>query len=131
MSDLEKARAGVFLSLLAFTLTWLLNKGNDSQSRADAVNPIVLCATTHGAVCDVTTDAGPEQAASLATQTAADTVHLGEIVVSDSRLPTDLGHMVVSATRLPEEPFAKARLAKMQPATAKREREDSQSIVVQ
>ncbi len=115
MSELEKARAGVFLSLLALTLTWLLlSNSDDLQSSAEPVNPIALCATTHGAVCDVTGEVG------------SDVVHLGEIVVTASRLPTNLGHMVVSATRLPGEPFAKVQLA-----NAKRDLKDSKSIVVQ
>ena len=112
MSDLEKARAGVFLSLLALTLSWLLlSNGNDPQSRAQAVSPIALCASTHGAVCNV-----PEG--------AADAVHLGEIVVTASRLPADLGHMVVLASRLPAEPFTKVHLAE-------RDLQGSKPIVVQ
>jgi len=43
MSELEKARAGVFLSLLALTLSWLLlGNGDEIEPRAEAVNPVLL-----------------------------------------------------------------------------------------
>lgn len=99
MSELEKARAGVFLSILALTLTWmLLSNGDDHQSNTAATNPVLICASTHGALCDapVPTDQLP---------------HLGSMVVSAPRLPADLGHLVVMASRLPDDSLAGMRLA--------------------
>lgn len=124
MSELEKARAGVILSILVLTLTWLtLSNSGGEQEGARAVEPVVLCASTHGAICDVTEDA-PGQSASSAGPGLADAADLGEIVVSASRLPAPLGYLVVTASRLPEDPFAKVRLAR-----AKDEDEKGQSVV--
>ncbi len=95
MSELEKARAGVVLSLLTLTLTWLLmSNGDDHQSNTAATNPVLLCASTHGALCEapVATDQLP---------------HLGSMVVSAPRLPADLGHLVVMASRLSDDSLAR------------------------
>jgi hypothetical protein len=100
MSELEKARAGVFLTLLALTLTWLLlSNGDDHQSNAAATNPVLICASTHGAVCVAPVPTGNEPP------------YLGTMVVSASRLPADLGHLVVMASRLPDDSLAGMRLA--------------------
>jgi hypothetical protein len=113
MSELETARAGVFLSILALTLTWLLlNNGGDVRTEAQDAQPLTICAATHGAICGL----APADA------TAADVAHLGEIEVSAVRLPMPLGRLVVVAARLPSEPLNKVRLA---------ETEGSRSIVVQ
>jgi hypothetical protein len=113
MSELETARAGVFLSILALTLTWLLlNNGRDVRTEAQDAQPLTICAATHGAICGL----APADA------TAADVAHLGEIEVSAVRLPMPLGRLVVVAARLPDEPLNKVRLA---------ETESSRSIVVQ
>lgn len=115
MSELEKARAGVFLSLLALTLTWLLlSNGDDYQPSAAATNPVLICASTHGAVCEAPVP------------TRDGTAYLGELVVSASRLPADLGHLVVVASRLPDDSLARMRLA-----VASGELEDKETVVVQ
>lgn len=127
MSELEKARAGVFLSLLTITLTWLLiSNENGVQSSSEVVNPLALCASTHGALCEAPAEVGSEGSIAVATTIAPERVHLGEIVVTAARQPADLGHMVVAATRLPAEPLAKVQLAK-----AKRGSTDTKPIVVQ
>ena len=106
MSELETARAGVFLSILTLTLTWLLmSNADDARSVAPDQRPLAVCASTHGAICDAV------PSASIAAATAAGFSNLGEIVVTASRLPAPLGRMVVSASRLPAEPFSKVRLA--------------------
>lgn len=115
MSELERARAGVFLSLLALTLTWLLlSNGDDYQPGAKAPNPMLLCASTHGAICETPA------------ATRNETAFLSEIVVSASRLPADLGHLVVTASRLPDDSLAGTRLV-----IAEGEREKQQTTVVQ
>jgi hypothetical protein len=113
MSELETARAGVFLSILALTLTWLLlYKDSDVRTPAQVAQPLTVCAATHGAIC--------EPAAVNASQ--ADAGQPGEIVVTASRLPTPLGRLVVVASRIPDAPLSDVRLA---------ERPVTQSIVVQ
>jgi len=115
MSELEKARAGVFLSLLAVTLTWLLlSNGDDYRPSAQATNPVLLCASTHGAMCEAPAPTRNEPA------------YLGEMVVSASRLPADLGHLVVLASRLPDNSFARMRLA-----IANGDLEEQETTVVQ
>ena len=112
MSELEKARAGVFLSLLALTLTWLLlSNGDDSQPSAQATNPVLLCASTHGAVCEAPAPIGPDGFTGFAGTNGSERVFLGQIIVSASRLPADLGRLVVVASRLPAEPFSSVQLA--------------------
>lgn len=114
MSQLEKARAGVFLSILALTLTWLLlSNGDDDQPGAKASNPVLLCASTRGAICEAPDAARNEPA------------FLSELVVGASRLPADLGHLVVTASRLPDESLAGVRLA-----IAKGDREEQDTTVV-
>jgi hypothetical protein len=113
MSELETARAGVFLSILALTLTWLLLKnGTDVRTAPQVAQPLTVCAATHGAICEV----APLDA------TRADGAHLGEIEVTASRLPMPLGRLMVVASRLPEEPLSKVRLA---------EAESNRSVVAQ
>ena len=113
MSELETARAGVFLSILALTLTWLLFH-NDSNVRtpAQAAQPLAVCAATHGAICEP----------ARVNESPADVAQLGEIVVTASRLPTPLGRLVVVASRIPDGPLGNVRLA---------ERPVIQSVVVQ
>jgi hypothetical protein len=112
MSELETARAGVFLSILTLTLTWLLmSNGSDVQTRAPSAEPLAVCAATHGAICEATP---PSASAAVAS--------LGEIVVTASRLPTPLGRLVVVASRLPSDPMSKVRMA---------EAERLRSVVVQ
>lgn len=126
MSELEKARAGVFLSLLALTLTWLLlSNGDDYPPSAQATNPVLLCASTHGAVCDAPAPVGPDGFTGIAGTNGSEPVFLGQMIVSASRLPADLGHLVVVASRLPAEPFGSVQLAK-----AKRSLEEAETIVV-
>lgn len=121
MSELETARAGVFLSILVLTLTWLLmSNANEAGTAARELRPVEVCASTHGAICE----AVPSAAITAATATAV--ISLGEIVVTASRLPTPLGRMVVSASRLPSQRFSKVSLA-----DAGHEIEGSKSIVVQ
>ncbi|HJS22141.1 MAG TPA: hypothetical protein VJ764_05750 [Steroidobacteraceae bacterium] len=112
MSELETARAGVFLSILALTLTWLLlRNGSAGRPEADVARPLAVCASTHGAICEpIRINVG-----------TADVAHLGEIEVTAARLPTPLGRLVVVASRLPAEPLSKVRLA---------ETESTQSVVV-
>jgi hypothetical protein len=113
MSELETARAGVFLSVLALTLTWLLlNNDSNVRTPAQAEQPLAVCAATHGAIC--------EPAPVDASQ--ADAAQLGEIVVTAARLPTPLGRLVVVASRIPDGPPGNVRLA---------ERRLAQSVVVQ
>ena len=113
MSELETARAGVFLSILALTLTWLLlNNGTAVRSEPQVAQPLTVCAATHGAICEV---------APVKT-TRADAGQLGEIEVSASRLPMPLGRLVVVASRLPNESLNKVRLA---------EAESNRPVVVQ
>jgi hypothetical protein len=113
MSELETARAGVFLSILTLTLTWLLfNNSADVGPAARSAQPLTVCASTHGAICEP----APVNAS------AADVAQLGEIVVTAARLPTPLGRLVVVASRLPNEPLSKVRLV---------ETASSQSVVVQ
>ena len=113
MSELETARAGVFLSILALTLTWLLlNNGSDVRTAAQVAQPLTVCAATHAAICEV----APVDA------TRADVAHLGEVEVTAARLPMPLGRLVVVASRLPNEPLSKVRLA---------ETESNRSVVVQ
>ena len=116
MSELETARAGVFLSILALTLTWLLlSNGHDVRTEPRATQPLAVCASTHGAICDA------PQSTSIAPASISGLADLDEVVVAASRLPTPLGHMVVSASRLPD-PLAKVRLADV---------EGAKSVVVQ
>ena len=115
MSELEKARAGVFLSLLTLTLTWLLvSNGGEYQPSAKQANPVLICASTHGAICEAPDAARNEPA------------FLSELVVSASRLPADLGHLVVTASRLPDESLAGIRLA-----IAESDLEEHETTVVQ
>jgi len=127
MSELEKARAGVFLSLLALTLSWLLlGNGDEIEPRAEAVNPVLLCASTHGAVCEAPAPVRTDEFTAVADATRDGPALIGQIVVSASRLPADLGHLVVVASRLPAEPFAEVQLAK-----ARNDLEDAKTTVVQ
>lgn len=120
MSELETARAGVFLSILTLTLTWLLmSNADDARSVAPDQRPLAVCASTHGAICD----AVPSDSVAA---TAAGVTSLGEIVVTASRLPAPLGRMVVSASRLPDDPFSKIRVADATDGT-----EGRKAIVVQ
>ena len=99
MSELETARAGVFLSILALTLTWLLvRNGSDVRTETPVAQPLAVCAATHGAICEL--DA-----------TGAGVAQLGEIEVTASRLPTPLGRLVVVASRIPDAPLSGVRLA--------------------
>lgn len=116
MSELETARAGVFLSILALTLTWVLfSNSNDARTAVQGSQSIAVCASTHGAICD----APPTSEIAAA---SADIAYLGEVVVTASRLPTPLGRLVVSASRLPADAYSRVRVA---------EAEGSRSIVVQ
>jgi hypothetical protein len=115
MSELETARAGVFLSILALTLTWVLFSNSDDTRTAVQAQSIAVCASTHGAICDA--PPSTEIPAS-----SADIAYLGEVVVTASRLPIPLGRLVVSASRLPPDPYSRVRVA---------EAEGSRSIVVQ
>jgi hypothetical protein len=126
MSELETARAGVFLTLLALTLTWLLlGNGNEVRPRAEVANPLLLCASTHGAVCEAPTPVPSDRAAAVGA-TRDGPVLIGEIVVSASRLPADLGHLYVVASRLPAESFGEVQLAR-----ARSGLEDARTTVVQ
>lgn len=119
MSELEKVRAGVFLSLLTLTLTWLLiGNGGGAQSRSAGLDPVALCASTHGALCEVP--------AGGAVASATEGEPLGSLVVTAPRAPADLGHIVVVASPLPEEPLGKVQLA-----SAKRSSRAAKSIVAQ
>jgi hypothetical protein len=110
MSELEKARAGVFLTLLALTLTWLLlGNGDAVRPRAEVANPLLLCASTHGAVCEAP---APSDRAAAVGATRDGPVLIGEIVVS--------------ASRLPAEPFGEVRVAR-----ARSGLEDARTTVVQ
>jgi hypothetical protein len=105
MSELETARAGVFLSILALTLTWLLfSNADDARTGARAVQPVAVCASTHGAICD----AAPVESS---VAVAADVAYLSEIEVTAARLPAPLGHLLVVATRLPSDSLSKVQLA--------------------
>lgn len=105
----------MFLSALVLTLTGLaLSNGGSEQAGARTVKPVVLCASN----CDVTKDAA-EQSPSLAMASGNEVAHLGEMVVSATRLPAPLGHPVVSATRLPQESFPTAPLARASTADAR------------
>ena len=115
MSELETARAGVFLSILALTLTWMLFSNSDhARTRTQDTQAIAICASTHGAICNVAPSTTVAQGSELAL--------LGEVVVTASRLPTPLGRLVVTASRLSSDALSKVRLA---------ETDGSRSIVVQ
>jgi hypothetical protein len=115
MSELETARAGVFLSILALTLTWaLFSNSNVARTASPAAQSLTICASTHGAIC--------EAAPAAQVGAASDVAFLGEVVVTASRLPTPLGRLVVTASRLSPDEFGRLRLA---------ETEGSRSIVVQ
>jgi hypothetical protein len=127
MSELETARAGVFLSLLALTLTWvLLGSDEEIQPSAEPANPLLICASTHGAVCEAPAALPGNAPGAVADAADSGAALVGEIAVTASRLPADLGQLVVVASRLPAEPFAKVQLAK-----ARDSRRDARTTVVQ
>lgn len=103
MSELETARAGVFLSLLALTLTWVLLRNSDTTPTDAQARAVAVCASTHGAICET-----PPSSSAVAAR-KADIAYLGEVEVTAARLPTPLGRLVVSASRLSNDP--RVRLA--------------------
>jgi hypothetical protein len=92
----------------------LLSNGDDYQASTAATNPVLICASTHGAVCDAPVPTRNEPA------------YLGTMVVSAPRLPADLGHLVVVASRLPDDSLAGMRLA-----IAEGDLEQDETVVVQ
>lgn len=117
MSELRNVRAIISITIPAAALV-ALSVLPSADRRAQFADPLALCATTKGALCDGLEDQKSDREM-IRHATAA---LLGEITVVARRLPAErvastiddasfLGAMTITASRLPSAGLAEARSA--------------------